>query len=405
MQFIHDALKCVYRDLPGLSLAFRASYRPIRADEAAARECDLHILQVTNLAIDPWAALVPARAKRLRVPALQLPAVFHALAPRVHVDHVLRGRQPYYLARGNRVLEEFARRHRAGEDADSLISRYLRYAGPEIETAPRLFEMNLISMRRLGRQADFDPWRAIEPRLLEERFFWSVKHPTLKLGLMLLDGVLEALALPFDKAGRAVLGTGPEYHEPYHAPVHPRLAERLELAWAAPQTRYRFFQHYFTAAGHARRYITGDFRREFALNRAIHDARTRADASSTAARLEACRAYFPPQGQADFWYGRVLQRLARDDEAAAHFQRGIARARRTPHPVPHRADLPLGRVENWLGRCRAAGTDESDQVHLGVDPVALPAQIARLEAEEARLLAQIRRIEARRRLAALRQEA
>ena len=407
MQFVFDALRLLYREVPELSLNFRASYRASGAGgTAAARACDLHIFQVTNLAPDPWREAVPARAQRLRLPALQLPGVFHAFAPRVHPDHLLRGRQPYYLARGNRVLDAFALRQRQGEAADRLVAEYLAYEGPEVATAPRLFEMNLVAMRRIARQCDVDPWRAIEPHLAARRFFWSVKHPTLALGILLLQGVLDALPIGFDPAAVAALAAGPEYHEPYHAPIHPRLAERLGLDWARAATRYRFFQDYFTAGEHARRYISGGFRREFALNEAIRDARAGGNTAETAALFRAHRADFPPHGQAHFWYGRVLQRLGRDAVAAAQYREGLAAARRCPHPVAHRADVSAARVAAWLRRCRGDGGATGNAGPGAERDVALwPARIARLEAQEARLLAQIRWYEARQRLLALRQRA
>jgi hypothetical protein len=401
MQFVADALTGLYRGAPEIAVAFHAAYRPARAeDAAAARACDVHVVQVTNLAADPWAALVPAAARRIRVPALALPGVYHALAPRLHPDHTQRGRQPFYLARGNRVLDGFAARFRRGEAAAPLARAYLDYRGTEIENAPRLFAMNLAAMRRLGQQADFDPWRAIEPRLAERRFFWSVKHPTLATGMMLVRGVLDMLALPHDGAALEALARGPEYHEPYHAPLHPRLAERLDLAWAGDETRYRFYQNYFTAAEHAARYIAGDFRRDFALNRALRDARARADAGATAASLRACRAQFPDHGQADLWYARVLHRLGKYGMADFYYRRALDAGRRHPHAVPHRADVPMARMQAWLRQC-----EQRRAMPRAPAPRDLAASVARLEAEENRLLARIRELEARRRLGALRGEA
>jgi hypothetical protein len=400
MQFVHDALKLLYRDTPDIAVSFRAAYLPVRpGDAAAARQCDVHIVQVTNLAADPWAPLVPRAARRIRVPALALPGVFHALAPRVHPDHAQRGRPPYYLARGNRVLNEFAARFRRGEAIEPLVADYLANRGSEIATAPRLLEMNCIAMRRIGRHADFDPWRLIEPHLEERRFFWSVKHPTLGTAMMLVKGVLDGLGLPWDEAALDALARGPEYHEPYHAPIHPRLAERLGLVWAGDDTRYRFFQSYFTVAAHARRYIAGDFRPEFALNKAIHDARTRADAAATAVLFRASRAQFPEHGQAALWYGRVLQRLGRPALAAFYYRRALDGARHAPHPVPHRADVTADRIEAWLKRCRQPAKGRRSE------PRNLAAGLVRLETEESRLLMQIRALEARRRLTALRQAA
>jgi hypothetical protein len=49
----------------------------------------------------------------------------------------------------------------------------------------------------VGLHSDFDLWRKIEPRLCEERLFWSVKHPTLKTEIKLLLGVLDQLELPY----------------------------------------------------------------------------------------------------------------------------------------------------------------------------------------------------------------
>jgi transposase len=395
MQFVHDALKLLYRGAPEIALTFRAAYLPARpGDAAAARSCDVHVMQVANLAADPWTDLVPARRPRIRVPALALPGLFHVLAPRIHPDHAQRGRPPYYLARGNQVLNGFAARFRRGEPAEALLADYLAYRGGEIGTAPRLFEMNCIAMRRIGRQADFDPWRDIEPRLAERRFFWSVKHPTLAAAMMLVRGVLDALGLPWDQAALDALARGPEYHEPYHAPIHPRLAERLALAWAGDETRYRFFHSYFTAAEHARRYIAGDFQREFALNQAIHGARTRADGDATLALFRANRALFPAHGQAELWYGRVLQRAGKPALASFHYRRALDGARQAPHLVPHRADVPADRIEAWLKRCR--------KPKRRAEPANLAAGLARLEAEELRLLAQIRALEARRRLTVLR---
>ncbi|MGH6981393.1 MAG: hypothetical protein ACREFC_09325, partial [Stellaceae bacterium] len=268
--------------------------------------------------------------------------------------------------------------------------------GAEIHNAPRLWDMNLAAMRRLGALADVDPWRDIEPHLLARRQFWSVKHPTLATAMRLLHPLLDMLRLPWDGAAVADLARGGEYHEPYHAPVHPRLAERLGLAWAGADTRYRFFQRYLTAEEHARHYIAGDFRREFAMNRAIQQARSRAEAAPAAALFRASLSHFPDNGQADFWYGRVLYREERYGLAAHHFRRARDGAIRSPHRVPHRADAPPEAIEAWLKRSRRKLSPRRDGV------AAMSAGLKRLESEEARLLAQIRKLDARRRLAALR---
>ncbi|HEY5209640.1 MAG TPA: hypothetical protein VIJ42_09375 [Stellaceae bacterium] len=401
MQFVADALARIYAGEPAIAVSFRAAHRPAHADDlAAARDCDVHVVQVTNLAADPWSALVPAAAPRIRVAALALPGVYHALAPRIHPDHTQRGRQPFYLARGNRMLDGFAARFRRGEEAAPLVAGYLAYRGAEIENAPRLFEMNRLAMRRLGQQADFDPWRAIEPHLAERRFFWSVKHPTLATGMILLRGVVAMLALPYDSGALDALSRAPEYHEPYHAPIHPRLAERLNLTWTGDETRHRFFHAYFTAAEHAARYIAGDFRRDFALNRAIRDARARADAAATAALFRACRAQFPDHGQADLWYARVLHRLGKAGMAAFYYRRALEGAQRHPHAVPHRADVPVEKMAAWLRQCER----ERAMPRAGA-PRDLAGSLARLEAEGARLTARIRVLEARRRLTTLRASA
>ncbi len=397
IQFLFDALRRLYRDDPEIAFAFRASYRAPRAgDEDAARAADAHVMQVTNLADDPWRDAVPATARRIRVPALALPGVFHAFAPRVHPDRRPGGRQPYYLARGNRVLDDFVARRRRGEPLARLVAEYLDYRGAEIENAPRLLDLNRASMRRTARHADFDPWRPIEARLGEERFFWSVKHSTLATAISLLRGTIELLGLPRDDAALAALAAGPEYHEPYHAPIHPLLAERLGLAWAGPETRYRFFQRYFTAAEHAERYIAGDFRREFTLNQAINNARTGADPAGTKALFRASLALFPGHGQADFWYGRVLHRAGKHALAAHYYRRARDKARQQPHAVPHRSDVPAATIAAWLRRCRKNLAPRRTGV------AAMAARLKRLEAEETRLLAQIRRLDARRRLDALR---
>jgi hypothetical protein len=397
MQFLYDALRRLHRGDAGIEFSFRASYRTPRAgDEAAAKACDVHVMQVTNLADDPWRDAVPALARRIRVPALALPGVFHAFAPRVHPDHAPGGRPPYYLARGNRPLNALAARHRGGEAAAKLVADYLDYRGAEIENAPRLMEMNRIAMRRIGLNADFDPWRRIEPHLGERRHFWSVKHPTVATATLLLRGAIEMLGLPRDEAALSAIAQGPEYHEPYHAPIHPCLAERLDLAWAGPDTRYRFFHRYFTAAEHAQRYIAGDFRRDFELNEAINAARSGTASEAVASRFRASLSWFPSHGQADFWYGRVLHRQGKLGLAAYHYRRARDGAHRAPHPVPHRADASAAAIEVWLRRCRKILAPPPGVV------TAMKARLARLEAEEARLMAQIRRLDARRRLAALR---
>ena len=405
LQFVFDALKLLYRDHAGIAVSFRATYQaPRPGDETLARQCDAHIVQITNLERDPWREMVPAAARRIRVPALQLPGIFHAFAPRVHPDHALGGRPPYYLARGNKLLNELARRFRQGEDAERLVADYLDFTGHEIEMAPRLLEMNVVSMRRIGLHSDFDLWREIEPRLARERFFWSVKHPTLAVAMILLRRVLDALELPYDPAALDALGQGPEYHEPYHAPIHPRLAERLGLTWAGVETKYRLFQNYFTAAEHARHYIAGNFRPEFTLNKAIRDARARADPAATADLFRSCRAHFPSHGQADFWYGRVLQRAGRHRLALFQYERALAGARAHPHATPHRADIAIAKIEACLRRCRRAqgqGARGTGTISRMPDIATLRAQIARLEADEARLNARIRWWNARNRLRAL----
>jgi len=397
MQFVHDGLRRAYRGSPEIALSFRASYRKKRpgADEDA-RRCDVHVMQVANLAEDPWRDLVPAAARRIRVPALALPGVFHVFAPRVHPHHEARGRPPFYLTRGNRPLNELVARRRAGEPLDRLVAAYLDERGAEIENAPRLFDMNVAAMRRLGAQADIDPWRAIEPHVRARRHFWSVKHPTRDTAMLLLRPVLDMLGLPYDAEAVAAWAAGPEYHEPYHAPVHPRLAERLGLNWAGADTRYRFFHCDLTAEEHARLYIAGDFRREFALNRAIQQARARVEPEAAAASFRASLSRFRANGQADFWYGRVLYRQERYGLAAHHFRRARDGARTTPHAVPHRADASPAIVEKWLARCRKKLVPKKDTAH------AMAARLQRLEAEEARLLAEIRKLDARQRLAALR---
>lgn len=396
MQFVYDALRRLYRDRTDLAFAFRASYRAMRPGDATAADADIHVMQVTNLADDPWRDAVPARARRIRVPTLALPGIYHVFAPRVHPDAAARGRQPHYLARGNQLLSDLAARHRAGEAADALTAEYLAYRGDEIANAPRLLDMNVAAMRRIARNADFDVWGRIESRLGAERLFWSVKHPTVATAALLLRGVIDALGLPCAAAALDAVARGPEYHEPYHAPIHPNLAARLGLAWAGPATRYRFFHSYFTAGEHAARYIAGDFRRETMLNQAIQQARRQADPTATATLFRSSLSVFPGHGQADFWYGRVLHRQGKLGLAAYHYRRARDRARQTPHPVPHRADIATATIETWLSRCRA---------RLAPKPVGVTAMATRLErlaAEEARLLAEIRRLDARRRLADLR---
>jgi hypothetical protein len=397
MQFIYDALRMLYRGRDDLAFGFRASYRAARdEDDDIVRMADIHVAQVTNLAEDPWRDAVPAKARRFNVPLLALPGVFHAFAPRVHPEHPRRGRPPHYLARGNRLLNELATRRRTGEPLDRLVAEYAGYRGGEIENAPRLLDMNIVAMRRITRHADFDVWRHLEPVLMTERLFWSVQHPTRATAMLLLRGVIECLGLDGDAPTLAALAQGPEYHEPYHAPVHPAVAARLGLAWAGPETRYRFFQGYFTAASHARRYIDGDFAHEMALNQAIQDARRGADPAATAALFRSALPLFPPHGQADFWYGRVLHRQGRLGLAAFHFRRARDGARDCPHPVPHRADATPATIAAWLRRSRRELSRRRGAVP------GLLVNLARLETEERRLLAQIRRLEALRRLGAAR---
>lgn len=397
MQFVFDGLRRVYRATPEIALSYRASYRKRRAgdDEDDARRCDLHVMQVANLADDPWRALVPAAARRIRVPALALPGVFHVFAPRVHPHHEARGRPPFYLTRGNAVLNELVAQRRAGGPLDGLVGAYLDDRGADIGNAPRLWDMNVAAMRRLGAQADIDPWRDIEPTLRTRRHFWSVKHPTRATAMLLLRPMLDTIGLPYDAAALDALAGEPEYHEPYHAPVHPRLAERLGLAWVGPETRYRFFHRYLTAEDHARRYIAGDFRRDFALDRAIQLARARAAPDEAALLFRASLSRFPENGQADFWYGRVLYRQGRLGLAAHHFRRARDGAAAAPHLVPHRADVTPAIIEAWLKRSRprrpGAETERT-----------MAAGLRRMAMEEARLRAEIRRLEARRRLMALR---
>ncbi len=407
-QFVYDALRFLYRGAPDISLAFRANYRPAHpGDDEAARQCDIHVMQVTNLTADPWAEIVPARTRRVRLPVLQLTGVFHAFAPRVHPQSMARGRPPFYLARGNKVLNDLAARFRRGENLEMLHQAYLDYSGTEIEQAPRLMELNIAAMRRVGRNADFDLWREIEPRLAQERFFWSVKHPTLATDMTLLRFALAALALPYEAADLATLAAGPEYHEPYHAPIHPRLAERLGLAWAGADTKYRFYQDYFTAEEHARRYIAGNFEPNFSLNRAIRNARAGADAKASAALFRSSRAPFPAHGQAEFWHGRVLQRLGRYREAALCYRHALGAARDHPHPVPHRADVTVAKIAACLKRCAAkrdkiARARASDLVRADISGLA--ERVSRLETYEAHLQARIRWWTARQKLAALRKE-
>jgi hypothetical protein len=397
MQFLYDALRALYRGRDDLAFAFRASYRAARGDDdGIVRAADVHVVQVTNLAEDPWREAVPARARRINVPLLGLPGVFHAFAPRIHPEHPRGGRPPHYLGRGNRLLNELALRHRGGAPLDPLVAEYLGYRGAEIENAPRLLDMNIVAMRRIARRSDFDVWRRIEPALTTERLFWSVQHPTRATAMLLLRGVIECLGLDHDEAALTALAQGPEYHEPYHAPVHPAVAARLGLAWGGCETRYRFFQGYFTAASHARRYIGGDFAHDMALNQAIQDARRGADPATTAALFRAALRLFPPHGQADFWYGRVLHRQGRVGLAALYFRRARDGARNYPHAVPHRADASPAIVAAWLRRCR-----REQGRRRGAAP-GLATRLTRLETEERRLLAQIRRLEALRRLSAAR---
>jgi hypothetical protein len=397
MQFIYDALRGLYRDRDDLAFAFRASYRAARGDDdGIVRAANVHVVQVTNVAEDPWRDAVPATAQRIRVPLLALPGVFHAFAPRVHPEHPRGGRPPHYLARGNRLLNELSMRRRTGEPLDRLLGDYLFYRGAEIENARRLLDMNIVAMRRVARRSDFDVWRKIEPVVTTERLFLSVQHPTRATAMLLLHGVIECLGLERDEAALTALAQGPEYHEPYHAPVHPAIAEWLGLAWAGPETRYRFFQRYFTAEAHARHYIGGDFAHEMGLNQAIQDARRGADPAATGALFRSALPLFPDHGQADFWYGRVLHRQGRLGLAAFYFRRARDRARNHPHAVPHRADASPATIDAWLRRCRR---------ELGRRRGALPgiaARLTRLETEERRLLAQIRRLEALRRLGAAR---
>lgn len=397
MQFVYDALRRLYRGRDDLAFAFRASYRAYR-DEAddTIRAADMHVMQVTNVAEDPWRDATPATARRIRVPLLALPGVFHAFAPRVHPEHPRGGRPPHYLARGNRLLNDLAARRRNGEPLDRLVGAYLDYRGAEIEQAPRLFEMNVASMRRVARHADFDVWRRLEPKLATERLFWSVQHPTRATAMQLLGGIIDGLGLTRDETALAALAQGPEYHEPYHAPIHPAIAARLGLAWAAAETRYRFFHSYLTAASHARCYIGGDFVRATALNQAIQDARRGADPAKTATLFQSVRSLFPDHGQADFWYGRVLHRQGRFGLAAFYLRRARDGARNHPHAVSHRADASPATIDAWLRRSR---------VELGRRRRAVPgvaASLMRLEAEERRLLAEIRRLDALRRLNAAR---
>ena len=391
-QFVYDALRFLWRDEPGIELTYRASYRPIRpGDEAAARVCDLHLAQVANLERDPWRELVSASARRLRFPVLLLTGVFHALAPRVHPGDPSRGRPPFYLARGNTLLHAHALRFRRGEVLDPLLDSYLNRSDAAFAGASRLLDLNIASMRRVAREADLDPWRAIEPRLHRERLFWSVKHPTLAASMLLLRPLLAALDLPYDTARLAALAAGPEYHEPYHAPVHPALAARLGLAWAGPETRYRFFAREFTAAEHARRFIAGDFAAEFALNRTIRDARSRADDRATAAAFRRLPSA-PCHGQAEFWHGRVLQRLGQFRPAIASFEAALAALRAAPFAVSHRADTGAARIAACHAQCRRAlgGESGSDRHARETDIAQLQARLDRLEAYEAYLEARIR---------------
>jgi hypothetical protein len=359
LQFVSDSLKYLFRRHRDIEILFRANFQNERpGDNEAARACDVHIVQVTNLEPDRWQDIVPAQTRRIRVPLLQLAGIFHSFAPRAHPAHGRRGAPPFYLARGNRVLHALAIRYaEGGAESDQLTAEYLDYFGKETAAAPRMMEMTNQSMRRVGLHSDFDLWREIEPRLGEERFFWSVKHPTLKTEIKLLLGVLDKLELPYDAEDLAALAQGREYHEPFHAPVHPRVAAALGLAWARPETKYRYFQNYYTVAEHAKRYIRGDFVDEFALNAAINDARSNRDAARAARAFKNALSRFPAHGQAHFWYGRVLQRLEKWDQAIGLYEQALAGMNRHPHDVAHRADVTVAGVEKCLKRCRRDGRD------------------------------------------------
>jgi tetratricopeptide (TPR) repeat protein len=408
MQLVADALKFLHRGNREILIAYRASRGTIESgDDNPARRCHLHVSQITNFVPDPWLEASPASARHIRAPVLQLPGVFHAFAPRVHPFHETRGRPPYYLTRGNKVLNELAEQHRRGVGIDRLVGEYLAYAGREIESAPRLMELNIAAMRRVGSNSDFDVWRELEPRLAEERFMWSVKHPTLATAMKLLRGVLALIDLPYDARDLEALASGPEFHEPYHAPIHPNVAARLGLAWAGAETKYRFFHSYFTAAEHARVYIGGNFRAEFRLNKAIHQARCRGDAKATVQLFRGVRGRFPDHGQADFWFARVLQRADQYDQAIARYERALRAARDAPHAVLHRADIPIAKIAACLAQCRRLASEAAALAEpaLALDLETLARNVERLETIEAHLTARIRWWNARESLMAARNSA
>jgi hypothetical protein len=351
--YLADALKYLFRNDPKIVVHCRTSYQKVQPyDGEFARHCDVHLAQIANFDKVGWAEVVPDSSRRIRVPLVALPGIFHAFRVRVHSAHPVTS-QPYYLAKGNDVLLSLATQFSRGNTRiETLLARYLDYQGREIRAAPRLLEMNRKAMGRIALNSDFDIWSIIEPRIHQERFFWNEKHPTRRLHLILLDNVLEALGLAFDLEDLEQLRRQPEYHEPYHAPIHPRLADALGLEWAKQGDKLRFYQEYFSLEEHARIFIAGDFADAFALGRAIHATRMGRGGPATVSAFAEREPTYSRNGQPDYWYGYALYRLGCMEEAAERFEIAHHRMLASPHPVQHRVDVTPERCLNTLAAAR-----------------------------------------------------
>ena len=151
----------------------------------------------------------------------------------------------------------------AGEDLtdDALFERYMRLSTEKMPDLTRRLRIDAMRGRATDGLADIQMWDWVEANFRSRRLFYTSSHLTALPVAHLLTQLLErtacltATAILRAKQEMAFLLRRYRGQDVEMVPIHPLVAERLELTWYDPDERHRWHGHAWTYREYLSKYI------------------------------------------------------------------------------------------------------------------------------------------------------
>jgi hypothetical protein len=133
-------------------------------------------------------------------------------------------------------------------DRDRRFEAYRSLELAGIVNHARLHAFETRRMLALDAKYDCEIGQFILDRFQSEQLFYTTVHPNRRLFGLLMANIMRSLGISGDIPHLAAF-------DQMQVPVHPKVAEALEVRWATPERKYRFRQEELTWEQYVRRYI------------------------------------------------------------------------------------------------------------------------------------------------------